>query len=174
MAKTKEQKQEAVKKLVNGIGDAKGVVFANFQGLTVEQAQNLRSACKKEDISVLAAKKTIVARACQQAGLEDVDCKGFDGGIATFMSMDDEVAAARVVNDFAKGHNVVRIFGGVLEGNYIDQTSVQNLAKLPSKQHLLGQVVGVINAPISGFVNALAGNMRNLLGVLNNLKEAKS
>jgi len=98
----------------------------------------------------------------------------FEGGVATFTGTTDEVAPARIVNDFAKKNEVVAIFGGTLDGKYIDAVFVKNLASLPSKQQLLGQLVGTINAPVSGFVNALAGNLRGFVSVLNNIKEAKA
>ena len=173
MAKTKQQKQNTVKDLVDGLKQSKGVVFANFQGLTVEEIQKLRSNCREENVKVLAAKKTLVELACQDLKLE-ASPRSFSGGIATFMSNDDEVAAARIVNNFAKDHEVVEIFGGILEGGFIDQAKVKNLASLPSKQELLAKLVGTINAPVNGFVNVLSGNLRNLVGVLNNIKEAKA
>lgn len=173
MPKTRQQKEKVVETLDDGFKKAKSVVFANFQGLTVAQAQDLRNECRKENIQVLAAKKTLVKRACQSLGYE-VDPKIFQGGIATFFGMGDEVAPARVVNTFAKKHEVVAIFGGILEGKYIAADYVKNLATLPNRQELLGRLVGTINAPVSGFVNVLAGNLRGLVSVLNNIKEAKA
>ena len=94
--------------------------------------------------------------------------------MATFVSTEDETTAARIVNNFAKSHELVKIFGGILEGKYINDDKVKNLANLPTRQELLAKFVGTINAPVSGFVNVLAGNLRNLVGVLNNIKEAKA
>ncbi|MFA5128061.1 MAG: 50S ribosomal protein L10 [Patescibacteria group bacterium] len=168
MPKTKQQKIKVVETLDEGFKKAKSVVFANFQGLTVAQAQTLRGECQKENIQVLAAKKTLVKRVCQNMGY-DVDPKVFQGGIATFFGMGDEVAPARIVNNFAKKNEIVTIFGGVLEGKFITADYVKNLATLPSKQELLGKLVGTINAPVSGFVNVLAGNLRGLVSVLNNI-----
>jgi large subunit ribosomal protein L10 len=68
---------------------------------------------------------------------------------------------------------VVAIYGGILEGKLVDAAVVKSLASLPGKDELLGRLVGSINAPVSGFVNALAANLRNLVGVLNNIREAK-
>ena len=174
MPKSKEQKQITVSSLVDGLKKAKAAVFANFQGLKVSEAEQLRRECRTNNIQVLAAKKTLVKRACDSIGLTDVDPKVFSGGVATFMANDDEVVAAKIVNTFAKTHEVVTIFGGILEGKFVDASIVKNLAGLPSKQELLGRLVGSINAPVSGFVNVLAGNLRNLVGVLNNIKNAKA
>lgn len=174
MPKTKQQKQSTVTALVDGLKSAKGTVFANFQGLKVSEAEELRRECRKNNIKVVAAKKTLVKRACEDVGLKDINPKVFSGGVATFMAADDEVSAARIVNTFAKTHEIVTIFGGILEGKFVDASAVKSLAGLPSRQELLSRLVGSINAPVSGFVNALAGNLRNLVGVLNNIKSAKA
>lgn len=174
MPKSKLQKQETVQSLGEGLKSAKAVVFANFQGLKVSEAEELRRECRKNNITVIAAKKTLVKRACEDMGLKDVNPKVFAGGVATFMALGDEISAARIVNTFAKTHEILQIFGGVFEGKFIDVTSVKSLANLPSKQELLSRLVGSLNAPVSGFVNVLAGNLRGLVGVLNNIAKAKS
>ena len=173
MSKTKQQKQEAIEVLESGIKDSKAVVFANFQGLDVPSVEELRKSCRENDIDILVAKKTLVKIACEKAGLKDVDPKTFEGGVATLMGRGDEVSAAKTLNDFAKKHDVVKIFGGVLEGSFIDEAAVKNLASLPTRDELLAKLVGSINAPVSGFVNVLAGNLRKLVYVLNAVKESK-
>jgi len=173
MPKSRQQKEATLSSLSDGLKSAKAAVFANFQGLTVAQADELRNLCRKEGIKVLVAKKTLLKRAFGALGFE-ANPKVFQGGVATFYGTTDEVAPARIVNNFAKKNEVVAIFGGTLEGKYIDAVFVKNLASLPSKQELLGKLVGTINAPVSGFVNVLAGNLRALVSVLNNIKEAKA
>jgi len=174
MAKSKQQKQVTTESLSGGLKAAKAVVFANFQGLKVSDFEQLRKTCRENNVSVLVAKKTLVKRAYEEAKLGEITTKGFSGGVATFLGNGDEVSAAKIVNDFAKTHEIVKIFGGVLEGKFIDEQGIKSLANLPSKEVLLSRLVGSINAPVSGFVNVLAGNLRNLVGVLNNIKEAKA
>ncbi len=173
MAKTKQQKEDAIKLLVDNIKNAKSVVFANFQGLKVSESEELRQKCREQNIGIVASKKTLVRKALADAGF-DVDTKSFEGGVSALFGLEDEIAPAQVVNNFAKDHKVVSFFGGVLEGNFIDAAKVTELSKLPSKQELYAKLVGSINSPVSGFVNVLAGNIRNLVSVLNNIKEAKA
>lgn len=173
MAKTKQQKQEAMEKLSEGIKSAKSVVFANFQGLKVSEMEELRATCREQDITCVAVKKTLVKRALMDAGM-DVETESFGGGIAAFFGNTDEVAPAQIVSKYAKTHEIVTIFGGVLEGQYIDDQKVKALSALPSKQELLGKLVGTLNAPVSGFVNVLAGNLRGLATVLNAIKDQKA
>lgn len=172
MAKTKQQKEEAIKQLVEDIKNSKSVVFANFQGLKVSDSEELRSQCRENNVKYTATKKTLLKKALSELGHE-VDTKTFEGGVATVFGIEDEVTPAQLIDKFAKDHEIVKIFGGVLEGNLMDSAKVSELAKLPSKQELLARVVGSINAPVSGFVNVLSGNLRNLVNVLNNIKEAK-
>lgn len=173
MAKTRQHKEEHLAGLTTSLQTAKAAVFANFQGLTVPEVEELRAKCRENNVSVVASKKTLLGKALKEAG-HDVDTKTFEGGVAAFFGNEDEVVAAQIVANFAKDHEVVTIFGGTLEGAFIDANKVQDLSKLPSKHQLLGQLVGTLNAPVSGFVNVLAGNMRGLVTVLNGIKDAKA
>ncbi|PIR74709.1 MAG: 50S ribosomal protein L10 [Candidatus Magasanikbacteria bacterium CG10_big_fil_rev_8_21_14_0_10_47_10] len=170
MAKTKEQKQQTAERLASAITTSKSVVFANYQGLSVSEMDELRAKCREQGVMCLASKKTLMSRALKNAGIE-ADTKAYQGGIVAFFGQ-DEVSAPKVVADFAKDHEIATIFGGLLEGNYIDSAKVTALSQLPSKEQLLAQLVGTINAPVSGFVNVLAGNIRGLVTVLNGIKDA--
>lgn len=174
MPKSRQQKQTTVESLIDGLKQAKGVVFANFQGLTVAETEELRGQCFKENVEMLVAKKTLVKRAFEEVGLKDVNPKTFQGGVATFVAQNDEISPAKIVSNFAKKHEMVTVYGGVLEGKFIDKAMVKSLSALPGKQELLAKMVGSLNAPVSGFVNVLAGNLRGLVSVLNNIKNAKA
>ncbi len=173
MPKSKLQKKETVSALTEGLKQAKAVVFANFQGLTVAKTEELRKNSRKENIDMLAAKKTLVKRALEEAGVTGIDPMVFQGGVATFIAKSDEISAAKVVNTFAKANDIVTIYGGILEGKFIDAAGVKALAALPGRQELLSKMVGSLNAPISGFVNVCAGTIRGLLNVLNAYKDKK-
>lgn len=173
MAKSRQVKTDSLLDLSSHLRTAKSVVFANFQGLKVKEAEELRKQCRAENVYFVATKKTLLAKALKEAGIS-ADVKGFEGGVAAIFGLQDEVAPAQLTAEFAKKHDVVKLFGGILEGNFIDSAKVNALAKLPNKQQMLGQLVGTLNAPVSGFVNVLAGNLRGLVGVLNNIKEAKA
>lgn len=173
MAKSKQQKVAALSDLDSQLRSAKSVVFANFQGLKVKETEELRNKCRAENVHFVATKKTLLKKALAGAGIT-ADVKGFEGGVAAIFGVTDEVAPAQITAEFAKTHEVVSIFGGILEGAFIDSAKVKALSKLPSKQQLLGQLVGTLNAPVSGFVNVLAGNLRGLVTVLNGIKDSKA
>jgi large subunit ribosomal protein L10 len=173
MAKTKQQKQQTVKDLTERLKKAKSLVFFNFDNLKVKEVEELRKNCRVENVDYLVAKKTLMKIAFKEAGITEVDPKTFDKGVAIAFGYGDEVAPARIVQDFAKEHEALYTVGGVLEDKYVNRDKILELAKLPSKDELLAKVVGSIKAPVSGFVNALAGNLRNLVYVLNAVKNNK-
>jgi len=174
MAITKQKKEEIIQDLTNKIKDAKGVVFANFEGLSVSDADEFRIKCDEGNVTMNVAKKTLVDIAGKGAGVEGLDARSFEGSVATFTSSADEVTSAKIVAEFAKNHDPIKILAGVMEGKLMSQEEVITLSKLLSKEELYAKLVGSINAPVSGFVNVLAGNMRGLVNVLNSIQESKS
>lgn len=174
MPKTRQKKEEVVKDLTEKVKKAKSLVFVNFDGLKVKEVEELRQTFRKENIEYLVAKKTLMNIAFKDAGIENFDAKEFEKEVATVIGYEDEVAPARMVEKFSKDHEALKSVGGVLEGKFVDRAKVVELSKLPSREELLAKVVGSINAPVSGFVNALAGNLRNLVYVLDAIKSSKN
>ena len=83
------------------------------------------------------------------------------------VSADDEVAPARIIKNVSKDVKTINILSGVMGGTFAGREQMLILADLPSKDELRAKLVGTINAPVSGFVNVLAGNLRGLINVLN-------
>lgn len=179
MAKSRQQKEETLQALVDRFGRSKSVVFVNFDKLSVADITAFRRAARKQNIDYVVAKKTLLRLALKQAQLDqDVDVSRFERGVGTVFGFEDEVAPAQVVDGFAKEHEAMSILGGIMQENpagqkFITVDAVQALAKLPTKDVLLGQVVRTIQAPISGFVNVLAANLRSVVQVLNAIKDKK-
>jgi len=174
MALSRKQKEQIVKDLTETLSRTKSVVFADFQGLKMPEIEELRSKCIEEGIGYTVAKKTLLNLALEKAGIKDIDTKSIEGSIATVFGLEDEVAPAKILAQFAKSHEALEIKGGILEGALVPIEEVVKLSKLPSKAELYAKVVGSINAPVSGFVNVLAGNIRGLVYALNAIKETKS
>jgi len=173
MAKTKLQKQEILRDLYAKIDKSKSMVFASFTALTVQEAEELRNELRKENNEYYVAKKTLLSMALQEKG-QEVKVDDFDGQIAVVFGYGDEVSPAKTLSKFIKTHeNKVEFVGGVMDGKFIEPAEVRELAKLPSKQELYARLVGTINAPVSGFVNVLAGNLRGLVQVLKAISEKK-
>ncbi|MBU0731842.1 50S ribosomal protein L10 [Patescibacteria group bacterium] len=172
MPKTRKQKEEVVDKLTKDLEESKGVVFSTYMGLTVFDMEELRNLLHDEGAQMSVVKKTLLKRALEKAGFDDVDMDQFDSGVAV-TTADDEVVSAKTLAQFGKKHELVTFFGGIMENKFIDGEKVTALSVLPSKEELYAKIVGSINAPVSGFVNVLAGNLRNLVGVLGAIKDTK-
>ena len=108
----------------------------------------------------------MLKKAFAQAGVENYDPATFEKEVGVAFGIEDEVAPARIIQQFSKDHEALQAFGGVLENSFVGQEKVIELSKLPSREELLAKVVATMNAPVTGFVNALAGNLRNLVYVL--------
>ncbi|MBT4277304.1 50S ribosomal protein L10 [Candidatus Falkowbacteria bacterium] len=174
MPKTKQQKKEMLESLIKKLEDSKAAVFAGFQGLTVNETETLRKTCRENNLEYLVAKKTLLKIALEKSGLKAEDKEIFSNEVAVVLSYADEVTAAKIVAKFAKDHEVVTLKGGILESKIIDLNMVKKLVSIPSKEELLAKLVGSINAPVSGFVTVLKGNLRGLVQTLNAIKEQKN
>lgn len=175
MAKNKEQKGEILRTLKTKIGESKSIVFAKYDALTVKENEDLRKQLKAEKNEYLVAKKTLIGLALAESEIKDVDAKNLDGKVAIVFGYEDEVSPAKVVDNFRKEHEgKIDFVGGILENRFISAEEVNSLAKLPSKQEMYAKIVGSLNAPISGFVNVLAGNLRGLVTVLKAIEEKKA
>lgn len=171
MPKTRLQKEEQVQELTEALAGSKGVVFANFKGITVDDTTKLRRKCQEVGVRYVVAKKTLLGRALKGAGF-DTDARTLEGSVGVAIA-DDEVAPAKVISEFGKDRDGFKLLGGLLEKKFIDGTMVGALAKLPSKQQLLGQLVGTLQAPISGFVRTLSGIYTCFVRVLAAVKDQK-
>ena len=171
---TKNQKIELVKVLTEKIAASKSAVFVDYKGLKVKDSTDLKKSLRAAGVEYVVVRKTLLDIALKNAGIEGVSIKGMEGQVAIAMANMDEVSAAKIIDIFAKTNENVKLLGGVLGSTVMNAAEVKALAKIPSKEQLLGQLVGTLNAPISGFVNVLAGNLRGLVQVLNAVKEQKA
>lgn len=172
MAVTRKEKEQILADLESQLEGAKAVVFADYRGTTVQKIGELRNNFRKENVSTKVAKITLIKKALEKQGV-DTSGMDFKVPVAMAVSKEDEVAPARILSDFTKENKNVQILMGIMDNKVISAREVAALAALPSKQQLRGQVVGTIAAPLSGFVNVLAGNVRSLVYVLNAIKESK-
>jgi len=170
---TKNQKIELVKELTEKIKNGKSSVFVDYKGLKVKDSTELKKTLRAEGVYYVVVRKTLLDIALKNAGIEGISVKSMEGQVAIAISNNDEVAGAKIIDIFAKTNENIKFLGGALENQILSAAEVKALAKIPSKEQLLGQLVGTLNAPVSGFVNVLAGNLRGLVQVLNAVKEQK-
>lgn len=174
MAKTRQQKEETVKSLQEKLGKTKAVVFTNFDGLNVEETNELRNILRENKIDYTVAKRTLLKLAFKKADYQGVDIDQLTGGLGMAFGYEDEVLPARTLGQFSKKHPALKLVGGIFEKKFIDANKVKELASLASKDELYSKIVWLFNYPVAGFVNVLAGNLRSLVYALQAIKDKKS
>ncbi len=169
MAISRQKKESQVEELVQLFGDAKLTALALYQGLTVKELQSLRRAATKADVKIKVVKNRLVRVAMSQVShLKEADTSPLKAQLLYAISTSDEVAPAQVLAKFAKDHEALQLVGAYdTTGALLAAEDVKALANLPTKDQLRGMLVGTLAAPLSGFVNVLAGNVRGVLNVLN-------
>lgn len=171
MPKNRAQKAQQLEALTQAVNRT-GVVFFSHAGLKVNELEALRSQMRTEQSSVLVAKRNLLLLALKNQGIT-CDPATFPGAVAVAMG-DDAVMPAKILATFKAKHEAVSFYGGVLEHAFMSATQVEQLSTLPGKQELLAKMVGSLQAPISGFVNVLAGNLRGLVTVLDAVRAQKT
>lgn len=169
-----EGKAQVVSEIKEKFQTSTGVVIADYRGITVAQATQLRAQLRQAGVEYRVLKNTMVSRAAREVGIEGLDAY-LEGPTAVAFSA-DPVAPAKVLSDFAKDVKTITIKGGVLEGKVVDSNGVKALADLPSREVLLTQVVRGMQAPLVGMVNVLQGPIRKMgyaLEEVRKLKEAQ-
>lgn len=163
--------------VIDGISEkmkaAKAIVFADHRGLTVEQDTELRNALRKAGVEYKVVKNTLTRFAAKESGLDGLD-PFLNGPTAMASSAVDAVAPAKVLSEYVKKFDKLELKAGVVEGKIINVEGIKALADLPSREVLISKVLGSLNAPITGFVNVLNGNIRGLVVALNAIAEQKA
>ncbi|KKU55036.1 MAG: 50S ribosomal protein L10 [Candidatus Moranbacteria bacterium GW2011_GWE1_49_15] len=170
---TKEQKKQIVKDLAQKAKESKSIVFVDYKGIQVKDVTDLKKQLREAGVEYVVSRKTLIDIALKEAGIE-TSVRGLEGQIAVSFSKEDEVAAAKIIDKFAKTNENLKMLGGVLGTQVMDEKEVKALAKIPSKEELLAKLVGSLKSPVSGFVNVLGGNLRGLVHALNAIKEQKA
>ncbi len=174
MAKNREQKEQAVADLTKAFDSSNLVVLCNYKGLDVPGISELRSKLREQDSSFTVAKNSLVKIALNNSKRNVEDTSLLVGPVGLAFSP-DEVTAAKAVFDFAKQNEAIEILGGIdSDGVVLTAEEITALAKLPSKQELLGQVVGTVAAPLSGMVRVLNANLSGLVYALKAIQEQKT
>jgi large subunit ribosomal protein L10 len=145
--------------------DAKMTVFAQYQGLSVADVQELRAAAREAGVIIKVIKNRLVRVALASNDVyKDTDTSALSGQLLYAISTTDEVAPAQVLDKFAKTHPALVFVGAFSgEGATLSAADVKALAGLPSKNQLIGEVVAQLLSPVHDVTNALSGNLHALL-----------
>jgi large subunit ribosomal protein L10 len=165
MALTKQEKDAVVQEVADLLSSSKMTVVAAYQGTTVKAIQQLRRDARANGTTVRVVKNRLVIKALQQNDvLKGADVSGLTGQLVYAFNSEDEVAPASALHTFAKQNPNIAFVGAITaDGKFISAADVTALAKLPSKDQLIGQVINTLLSPVNDVTNALSGNLHALL-----------
>ncbi|MGO4369962.1 50S ribosomal protein L10 [Paenibacillus sp. 2TAB19] len=153
-AKIIQEKQEAVSVIAAKISESSSTVVADYRGLNVAQVTELRKQLREAGIEFQVLKNSLVRRATEGtdfAALNDI----LTGPTAIAFGKEDAVAPAKILNDFAKKNDALKLKGGIVEGKVVDMDQIKALAELPSRDGLLSMLLSVLQAPMRNFALAV-------------------
>ncbi len=153
-AKILEQKQAIVQSLADQMKNAAGGVLVNCQGITVEADTKLRTELRNAGVEYSVVKNTLTSRACDIVGFESLK-DVLSGMTAMATSESDPIAPAKILCNFAEKNPNFVIKAGFVEGNLLDEKGVQDLAKTPSKEVLVGKMLGSLQSSLYSFAYVL-------------------
>jgi large subunit ribosomal protein L10 len=149
-----ENKKAVVAEVKSSITGAETMVIAEYSGVTVESLTSVRRKARKEDVYLHVVKNTLAKRAVQGTSFEALADKM--SGQLIYSASKDPVAAAKILNDFSKENQAVKIVAGVYNGELLDVAGIKKLASIPSKPELLAMVLGTMLQVPAGFARVVA------------------
>lgn len=176
MAKTRKDKANTIKTYAEGIKNSKALYIVEPNKLTANQS----TALKKEFFDLGSKfnfiKNTLFVKALEENQYAEIPEEIKNGQKAVIFSSESVSESAKVIKNFMESKenkDVMKIVAGYLDQKLISAEQIKEIADLPTKDVMIARVLGTMNAPISGFVNVLAGNVRNIVTVINAIKEQK-
>jgi len=167
------EKKQVVAELTERLKKAQTGVLVDYKGITVAEDTTLRRSLREKGVDYSVVKNTLTKLALKEAGITGLD-DVLNGTTALATSETDLVAPAKVLVEYAEKNDKFTIKAGFVEGKVVSIDEIKALAKLPSKEVLIAKVLAGFNAPITGFVNVLNGNIRGLVVALNAIAEKKA
>ena len=167
------EKEAIVNEIYERLTKSESVVLVDFRGLTVQEATALRKKLREAGVEFQVLKNTLIRFAAEKASLGELNAY-LQGPTAIAFGYDDPVSPAKILSEFAKDHKKLELKGGVLEGKVIDQAMITALADLPSREVLLGQLAGLMQAPLRNLANVLSAPIRNTVYVLEAVRQKKA
>jgi len=164
------EKDRLVAELKEKLNGAKALYYTDFTGLNVKRMTDLRRRLRRANVEYVVIKNTLALRAVNESGLVATRLKGQTGLVIAR----DAVAAAKVLADFAKENDQrPAVKGGLLDGRTLDEAQVKKLATMPSREQMLAELGGGLQAPMAAFVGALNGLLYMFAGALEGLRTQK-
>jgi large subunit ribosomal protein L10 len=161
-----EKKVQIVEDLREVLGKCSVAILTDYRGLTTAELTDLRRKLRAAGMEYRVVKNSLAQFAAREAGMDEL-AASFVGPVALALGYGEIPVAAKALDDYIRAtKSILSIKGGFLEDRVLSSSEVETLAKLPSREVLISQVMAGIQSPITGLVNVLAGPIRGLTGVL--------
>jgi len=170
----RDQKAAAIAEIATHIDESEAIFAVDYRGITVAQVAELRTRLREADATFKVVKNSLTERAADQVGAESLK-EYLSGPTALTFVRGDIALAAKAVADYARATQLLPFKGGMMGGQELDVEQIRSLSRLPSREVLYGQLVGMVASPLSGLVrtlNALIGGLAVALGEVNRKKES--
>ena len=158
MPLTKDEKKQVLDELRDKIDKQKSIAFCDFTGLKVKDLSNLRKLMKKQNCELKVAKKTLAGLALKEKNI-GVDLGQLKGEVALGFGYNDGISPFRVLYNFAKNNENLKILGGFFLGEFYGKEKAIELAQMPSREELVAKLLFVPNVPIFSIFNILPKNL---------------
>jgi large subunit ribosomal protein L10 len=163
----RQDKERIVSELAERLKSSQNLLVADYRGLTMPEIDELRSKLSETGARFSVVKNTLTKRAAEEAGVQQL-VELIDGptAIAFIDAEGDPAAAAKILNDTARAHDVLVIRGGLLDGDTVSDVEIKRLATLPPADVVRAQFAGAVAAPLTTIVGLFTAPLRDLVGVL--------
>jgi large subunit ribosomal protein L10 len=168
----REQKAEAIAEIATNIKESQAIFAVDYRGISVPQVAELRGKLREADATFRVVKNSLTERAAEETGTPEL--KPFlKGPTALTFVRGDAALAAKAVADYARATQLLPFKGGLMDGSEVDAEQIRAISRLPSREVLYGQLVGMVASPISGLVRSLGGLLGGLAVALGQVQEKK-
>ncbi len=168
----RDQKATAIADIAGRIGDSQAVFAVDYRGITVAQIAELRSNLRAADATFTVVKNSLTERAADEVGAEALK-EFLAGPTALTFVRGDAAVAAKAIADYARTIQLLPFKGGIMDGAPLDVEQIRALSKLPAREVLYGQLVGIVASPVSGLVRTLSALLGGLAVALGQVREKK-
>jgi large subunit ribosomal protein L10 len=168
----REQKAVAIEEIATHIDESHAIFAVDYRGISVPQVAELRAKLRDADATFTVVKNSLTERAADQAGAETLK-EYLAGPTALTFVRGDAATAAKAIADYAKVTQLLPFKGGLMDGDVLDVEQITSLSRLPSREVLYGQLVGVVASPVGGLVRSLAALVGGLASALGQVQQKK-
>jgi large subunit ribosomal protein L10 len=168
----RDQKAVAIAEIAAHIDESHAIFAVDYRGISVTQAAELRSKLREADATFKVVKNSLTERAADQVGAETLKAL-LSGPTALTFVRGDVATAAKAIADYARATQLLPFKGGLMDGAALDAEQIRSISRLPSREVLYGQLVGVVASPVSGLVRTLNALVSGLAVALGQVREQK-